>query len=105
MGRGAWRATVHGVARVGHDLAAKVTTTTKVYKTHVHPGMTQGSPWSQGPRILGASPGVTPGGRGEWNLCILCISALTQWAWLLHTMAAPIMLREGTDDKQVCSYR
>ena len=23
MGRGAWRATVHGVARVGHDLANK----------------------------------------------------------------------------------
>ena len=23
MGRGAWQATVHGVARVGHDLASK----------------------------------------------------------------------------------
>ena len=23
MGRGAWQATVHGVARVGHDLATK----------------------------------------------------------------------------------
>ena len=23
MGRGAWQATVHGVARVGHDLANK----------------------------------------------------------------------------------
>ena len=23
MGRGAWQATVHGIARVGHDMAAK----------------------------------------------------------------------------------
>jgi len=28
MGRGTWRATVHGVTRVGHDLATKPPTTT-----------------------------------------------------------------------------
>jgi len=27
MDRGAWQATVHGIAKVGHDLAAKTTTT------------------------------------------------------------------------------
>ena len=27
MDRGAWQATVHGIAKVGHDLVAKTTTT------------------------------------------------------------------------------
>ena len=31
MDRGAWWATVHGVARVGHDLATKPPLTTYVY--------------------------------------------------------------------------
>ena len=31
MDRGAWWATVHGVARVGHDLATKLTTDLKYY--------------------------------------------------------------------------
>ena len=34
MNRGAWRATVHGVARVGHNLATK-TTTTEIWKSPV----------------------------------------------------------------------
>ena len=33
MDRGAWRAVVHGVARVGHDRGAKPPPTTKITKT------------------------------------------------------------------------
>ena len=78
MNRGAWQTTVHGIARVGHDLVTKITT-----KTNCTPIKTKQYPNKKNFKKQRKKPNLRPSPLGHTWFLLLTECPLCQWQLVL----------------------